>query len=167
MRIIKTIKFDTTNGLGVGYCIFISGCRNNCKGCFQPETHSFNVGRLYTKPVKQELLKEIDNQFYDRVTLLGGEPLEPENQPDLLDLIHEIKKLNKKIWLYSGCYYEDILKPEHRFNTKYLTEILSLIDVFIDGPFIESQKNLTLKFKGSENQHVYIMKNGKPINQIL
>lgn len=168
MYIGQVMRADTANGIGIRISVFVSGCRNHCKGCFQPETWNFNYGYEYTEDIKRDILKELQNSFYDGITVLGGEPLEPENQKDVLELIREVKKLNKTVWLYTGCVYEqDIVADNGRCRTEYIDELLNNVDVLVDGPFEEDKKNIELKFRGSENQRLIAMRQTRQSGDVV
>ena len=151
------IKYcDVANGLGVRTVLFVSGCRNRCKGCFQPETWNFQYGKEFDYEIREELLHSLEPDYVKGLTLLGGDPFEPENQKELLPFIKEVKAMypTKDIWAYTGY----VLDKDLTFGGKCFTEdtdaLLSLIDVLVDGPFILQQKDMMLKFKGSRNQRV-------------
>ncbi len=162
MNICKVITHDIANGTGIRLSVFVSGCKNHCKGCFQPETWDFNYGKKYTKDIEDKIISELNKPYYAGITILGGEPMELENQEDVLKLIKRVKSdcQNKTIWLYTGyILFEDILSKDGKRNTVYSEEIIKLIDVIVDGPFIEEEKDLTLDFRGSKNQKImYIVK---------
>lgn len=152
-----TIKYnDIANGLGVRTSLFVSGCTHYCKGCFNSEAWDFAYGKPFTEEVEQEILNSLKSEFNDGLSLLGGEPFEPQNQAALLPFLRKVKKAfpNKTIWCYTGYVLEsDLLKPS-RAKTTHTKEMLSYIDILVDGPFIEEQKNISLRFKGSENQRI-------------
>ena len=148
--------FSIENGEGVRVALFISGCRHHCKGCFQAQTWDFSFGSEFTKEVEDQLIAMLKHERIDGLTILGGEPLEPENQPTILALIERVRKElpNKTIWLYTGS----ILGQDKKLNKNHLDgitdKILSKLDVLVDGPFIEQKKNLALTFRGSTNQRI-------------
>ena len=150
-------KHDIANGRGVRVSLFVSGCRHHCKGCFNPETWSFTYGKEYTSQTEREILTALEPHYIEGLSLLGGEPFEPENQPDLLKLLKRVRKEfpDKTIWCYSGYTFEELsgLIPSPAF-TNITKEMLSLIDVLVDGEFVEAKKNISLKFRGSENQRI-------------
>lgn len=150
---------DIANGEGIRVSLFVSGCRNCCKGCFNSQTWDFSFGEPYTEQTKEKILQLMAPEHITGLTLLGGEPFEPENQRELLPLLREAKKRypNKDIWAYSGCVLEtDILAG--RAHCEATDEMLSLIDVLVDGPFILEKKNISLKYRGSENQRIIDVK---------
>lgn len=150
---------DIANGTGVRISLFVSGCRNRCKGCFQPETWDFSYGTLYTKETTQQILKMLAPDYIDGLTLLGGDPFEPENQPEVLDLMRQCKERypQKTIWLYTGYRYETLRSGTGHPCCTCTEEMLSLIDVLVDGKFVEELKNISLSFRGSSNQRLIDM----------
>lgn len=153
-------KYDIANGQGVRISLFVSGCTNHCKNCFQPETWNFQFGQPYTKETEQDILDFLDNSFVQGLSLLGGEPFEPENQRELVHLCRKVKEQHpdKDIWCYTGFVLDQDLLDGGRKHCEVTDELLSYIDVLVDGPFIEEKKNITLKFRGSENQRVIDVK---------
>lgn len=157
----SAIKYtDIANGLGVRTVLFVSGCRNRCKGCFQPETWSFTNGSVFDKEAEDAIIMSLKPVYIKGLTLLGGDPFEPENQAGLIGLVRRVKKEcpDKDIWAYTGYLLDKDLVPEGKKYTDITEELLSYIDVLVDGPFVEEQKSLSLKFKGSSNQRVIDMK---------
>ncbi|MBE5744064.1 MAG: anaerobic ribonucleoside-triphosphate reductase activating protein [Clostridiales bacterium] len=156
-----TIKYnDIANGTGVRTSLFVSGCTHKCKGCFNSEAWDFNYGKPFDKDVQEKILASIDNYFIDGLSLLGGEPFEPENQIELYPFLLEFKKRfpNKTIWCYTGYLFDKELLGNSRANISITKDMLSLIDVLVDGRFIEAQKNISLQFRGSENQRIIDVK---------
>ncbi|MBQ2643141.1 MAG: anaerobic ribonucleoside-triphosphate reductase activating protein [Eubacterium sp.] len=150
---IKT--YDVANGPGIRVSLFVSGCTHKCKGCFNEEAWDFDYGEPFTDEVLQKLIDAASFGAYRGLTFLGGEPLDPQNQADVLKTAKAFKEAypDKDIWLFSGYTYEYIMK-EMVGKLPETEEILSLLDVLVDGPFIEEQKNLMLLFRGSENQRL-------------
>ena len=165
-----TIKYnDIANGIGVRTTLFVSGCTHHCKGCFNSVAWDFMYGEPFTEDVENAILKSLDTEFNDGLTLLGGEPFEPQNQAVLLPFLKKVKKAfpNKTIWCYTGYIMDtDLLKPS-KAKTVHTKEMLSLIDVLVDGPFIEEQKNISLRFKGSENQRIIDVKESLKQNKVV
>lgn len=153
-------KTDIANGPGVRVSLFVSGCTHHCRECFNPETWDFTYGEEYTDQVTAEILEALSPDYIQGITILGGEPFEPSNQSALLPLYREIRKRypGKNIWVYSGYTLEQDLLAESRARTEITDEILSLIDVLVDGEFVPEQKNISLKFRGSENQRIIRLK---------
>ncbi|MBQ3234608.1 MAG: anaerobic ribonucleoside-triphosphate reductase activating protein [Clostridia bacterium] len=156
-----TIKFnDIANGTGVRTSLFVSGCTHKCKGCFNSEAWDFNYGKPFTSEIEEEILKSVDNYFIDGLSLLGGEPFEPENQKVLYPFLKKFKERypDKDIWCYTGYLLDKELLGESRAKIDITYDMLSLIDVLVDGRFIEAQKNISLNFRGSENQRIINLK---------
>ena len=153
-----TIKWtDIANGEGVRVSLFVSGCTHRCKGCFNSEAWDFKYGNPFTKEVENTIIASLEGEFNDGLSLLGGEPFEPKNQKALRPFLEKVKALypDKSIWCYTGYILEkDLLSPNGKAHTEDTIKMLSLIDVLVDGPFIEEQKNISLRFKGSENQRI-------------
>jgi anaerobic ribonucleoside-triphosphate reductase activating protein len=150
-------KFDTANGLGVRVSIFVSGCTHHCKGCFNAMTWDFNYGQLFTEETEAEILEACAPDYINGLTLLGGEPWEPDNQRGLINLLRRFKFLypNKNIWSYSGFLFDTEIKdPNGRAHTEVTDEMLSYIDVLVDGRFVLELKDISLRFKGSSNQRI-------------
>ena len=150
---------DSANGIGIRVSLFDSGCTNKCKGCFQPETWNFNYGQEYTKVTEDFIIKELSKAYYTGLTILGGEPFEPSNQKELINLIRRVKEEcpGKTIWMYTGFTYDrDLVTGGCRY-TEVTDEILDSIDILVDGRFEEELKNITLNFRGSSNQRIIDM----------
>ena len=149
-------EYDIANGEGVRITLFVSGCTNHCFNCFQPETWDFNFGQPYTKETEEKILKFLDNKLSAGLTLLGGDPFEFSNQEELVKLCRLVKEKypEKNIWAYTGFILDQDLLEGGKRHGPYTDEMLSYIDVLVDGPFVDDKKNLMLKFRGSENQRV-------------
>lgn len=147
---------DIANGVGVRVSLFVSGCRNRCKNCFQPETWDFNYGKPFDEQTEEKLIKMLAPSYINGLTVLGGEPMEPENQRALLPFLKKVKAAypQKTIWLYTGFTLEELRSPDCRAHTGYTEEILKLLTVLVDGRFVEEKKNISLRFRGSENQRL-------------
>lgn len=161
-------KCDIANGVGVRTVLFVSGCTHHCKGCFQPETWNFDYGESYTKETEDEIIESLKPDYVDGITLLGGEPFEPENQRELVKLLRRIKKeLPKKtVWSFSGYTYEE-LTGDSRAVCEVTNEMLSMLDVLVDGEFIEAKRNISLRFRGSENQRLIDMNKTRKEGKIV
>ena len=165
-----TIKFnDIANGLGVRTSLFVSGCTHRCKNCFNSEAWDFNYGKPFTKEVENEIINSLKNSFVDGLSLLGGEPFEPQNQKALLPFLERVKKEvpSKNIWCYTGYLFDSELLKNSRAKTEYTNKMLELIDVLVDGKFIEELKDITLLFKGSSNQRVIDVKKSLKQNKVI
>lgn len=151
---------DIANGKGVRVTLFVSGCRNHCKNCFQPETWDFNYGELYTDETEEYIIKLLSKPYIQGLTILGGEPLEPENQQGLIGLLRRVKLEcpEKDIWCYTGYTIEQITADGTKCRCDVTDELLSMIDVLVDGRFVEELKDITLKFRGSSNQRIIDVK---------
>lgn len=153
----STIKnCDIANGIGVRISIFVSGCTNHCKNCFQPETWDFNYGEPFTDETENMIVDMMKPSYINGLTILGGEPMEPKNQSGVKKLVDRIRSEypKKSIWIYSGFTYEDIINPGAYPNTEYTMDILTKIDVLVDGRFDQSLASPALKFRGSSNQRI-------------
>lgn len=148
-------KTDIANGPGVRVSLFVSGCRNRCKGCFNPETWDFNYGEKFTDDTIKEIIDALSPDHITGLSILGGEPLDTYNMDKLVKLCLEVRRVypNKTIWVYTGYTYEKV------WTYAYL--LLRLCDVLVDGPYMESQKDISLKFRGSKNQRIIDLKNTK------
>lgn len=152
-----TIKWrDIANGPGVRLSVFVSGCRHHCKGCFNPETWSFTYGEEYTKEVEDQILEFLGKGYIKGLSLLGGEPFEPENQPSMLSLTTRAKELypEKTIWCYSGYTLDQDILPGKLGDKEVTHALIRNIDVLVDGEFHEDEKDLSLRFRGSRNQRI-------------
>ena len=160
MHIGEIITSDCANGLGIRLSVFVSGCTIHCKGCFQPQTWDFEYGQTYTDLIEDYIIRELNKPQYKGITLLGGEVFEPSNQAGVIGLIRKVRKEcpGRDIWIYTGYVYDRDLVPGGRRYTDVTDEILDSIDVLVDGPFVEAQKNLSLRFRGSANQRILDMR---------
>ena len=146
---------DIADGPGVRVSLFVSGCRNHCSGCFQPETWDFDYGKPFTRETEDEIIKALRPSWIQGLSILGGDPMEPENQEALIPFLQRVRKElpDKDIWLYTGYRVESVSG----------SPMLDLVDVIVDGPFIEAEKDAGLAFRGSRNQRIIRLKGGKPI----
>ena len=152
-----TIKnCDIANGEGVRVSLFVSGCTHHCHNCINPETWSFSYGSPFDEQAQSKLLTLLSPDYIDGLSLLGGEPFEPDNQRALVPFLKKVRAQypGKTIWCYTGYTLEFDLLSESRARCECTDEMLSLIDVLVDGEFIEAQKNISLAFRGSENQRL-------------
>ena len=150
-------KCDIANGIGVRVTLFVSGCTNHCEDCFQPQTWAFDYGKPFTDETKAEIFAELDKPFVNGLTVLGGEPFEPRNQRELLPLLREVKERypGKTIWCFTGFRLDDeLLKDGSYPRCEATDEMLSYIDILVDGRFMKELKDISLQFRGSRNQRV-------------
>lgn len=152
-----TIKnCDISNGPGVRVSLFVSGCTHRCKGCFNEVAWDFEYGEAFTEEVEDRILEMLKPDYIKGLTLLGGEPFEPQNQGPLVHFLRKVKALypEKSIWAFSGYLFDRDLLPGNLSDPAITKEFLSYLDVLVDGPFIESRKDLMLRFRGSDNQRL-------------
>ena len=166
-----TIKdTDIANGEGVRISLFVSGCTHHCKNCFNKETWDFNYGQEFTQEVQDNLIQMLSPSYISGLTLLGGEPMEPQNQEGLLPFIKKVKETfgnTKTIWCYTGYIFDKDLKQGGRAYTPNTDKLLNCYDVLVDGPFVESLKDISLKFRGSSNQRIIDVKKSLQQNQVV
>ena len=160
-------KCDIANGEGIRVSLFVSGCRNRCKGCFQPETWDFCYGREFDNEAENEIFSALTNPAVRGLTILGGEPMEPENQEALLPFLLRFKARfpDKTLWLYTGNTLEE-LRGDHRNHTENTEEILALVDILVDGRYDEKKYSLGLRFRGSKNQRIIDMNRTRMAGEI-
>lgn len=159
MNYAKINKNDIANGIGIRVTLFVSGCTHFCKGCFNQEAWDFEFGEPFTEAVQNELLEALNQSYISGLTLLGGEPMEPQNQRALLPFLKDMKEKypQKTVWCYSGYTLEE-LTGNSRARCEVTDEMLSLIDVLVDGEFVEELKDISLRFRGSANQRLIDLK---------
>lgn len=165
------IKYnDIANGPGVRVTLFVSGCTHRCKNCFNEIAWDFNYGKPFTKDTENDILKACESDYISGVSVLGGEPFEPENQLALIDFLEKFREKfpQKNIWCYSGYVYEQIIGeyPARCFTDKS-KRLLDLIDVLVDGKFVEELHSLMLKFRGSSNQRIIDLNKTRTENKIV
>lgn len=176
MRYAQIRSMDISNGEGVGVSLFVQGCPFHCKNCFNSETWDFNGGKEWTEKTKNKFMELIDRPYIKRVSFLGGECLADQNLDVVLDLIKEISISfpEKTIWLYTGYELSEIVKQEQYEKVSGIPsvwskrwEIISNVDVLVDGEYIDEQKDLTLKWRGSKNQRVIDAKQSLAQNKVV
>lgn len=176
MRYAQIRSMDISNGEGVGVSLFVQGCPFHCFNCFNSETWDFNGGKEWTEEIKDKFMKIIDRPYIKRVSFLGGECLAEQNLDGVLDLIKEIRISfpKKTIWLYTGYELSEIVKQEQYEKVSGIPnvwskrwEIISNVDVLVDGEYIDEQKDLTLKWRGSKNQRVIDAKQSLAQNKVV
>ncbi len=159
---------DIANGPGVRVSLFVSGCTHHCLGCFQPETWNFSYGQPFIEKTQKLIFSMLEPDYIDGLTILGGEPLEPANQRELLPFVEIVRRElpDKTIWVYSGFTFEELRARTGEY--KAVTEsLLSQIDILVDGPFIEAKKDLNLKFCGSSNQRLIDLRKTEAAGKIV
>jgi len=168
MNYAEIKKTDIANGAGVRVSLFVSGCRHHCPDCFNACTWDFGYGTPFTSETEDMIMKYLSPDYISGLTLIGGEPFEPENQRQLLLLTERVKKElpHKDIWCYSGFTFEEILKGS-RAATEYSRALLQNIDVLVDGRFERDKKDIRLKFRGSTNQRIIDIKQTLLQNKIV
>ena len=169
MNIGEIIIDDCANGEGLRVSLFVSGCTNHCKGCFQPETWDFNFGEPYTSETEDYIIEELSNPYYSGLTILGGEPFEQSNQREIVKLIRRMKKElpERDLWIYTGFTYDrDLVEGGCRY-IECTDEILDNTDILVDGRFVLELRNLMLKFRGSENQRIINMRETRKKGKVI
>lgn len=153
-------KHDVANGTGVRVSLFVSGCTHRCKGCFNAEAWDFSYGSLYTEETEREIIEALAPSYIAGFSLLGGEPFEPANQRALTGLLQRVRREypQKTVWCYTGYLFDKDLAAGGRAFTEVTEEMLSRIDILVDGEFVEAKKDLKLKFRGSSNQRIIDVK---------
>lgn len=153
-------KCDIANGEGVRVSLFVSGCTHHCQGCFNQDTWDFEYGKEYTEETEREILNALSPSYINGLTILGGEPFEPQNQKTLVRLLKRVREQfpEKNIWCYSGYLFDRELLRESRARCEFTDEMLSMIDVIVDGRFVEKLKDIRLVFRGSSNQRLINVK---------
>lgn len=162
-------KCDVANGTGVRVSLFVSGCTHHCKGCFNAETWDFNFGNEFTTAQEDEIIELLKPNYIRGFSLLGGEPFEPSNQRVLVKLLKKIKEAypEKTVWCYTGYLLDDELLAESRARCEVTDEMLSYIDILVDGEFKEDLKDLKLRFRGSSNQRIIDLKETLSSHEIV
>ena len=150
---------DIANGEGVRVTLFVSGCTHRCKGCFNPDQWDFDYGELFTREVEDRILKDLEPSYIAGLSILGGESMEPSNQRVLVPFLRRFREKfgqTKTLWVYTGCVLEELRgeRGESRWRTEATDELLAMIDVLVDGPFVEREKDISLAFRGSANQRI-------------
>ena len=163
---IKTYSIE--NGTGVRVSLFVSGCTHHCKDCFNEQAWDFEYGNPVTADTENAVIEALAPDYMAGITLLGGEPMEPVNQRGLLPLLKRIRKElpQKTVWAYTGYVYEDLLEGG-RAHCEVTEELLSLCDILVDGPFIAEKKNISLRFRGSENQRIIDLKATRETGKVV
>lgn len=161
-------KVDIANGEGVRVSVFVSGCRHHCKGCFNQIAWDFKYGKEFNDQTIDEIIKDMDHDYIEGLSLLGGEPLEPENQGGLAKLVERVKEKypNKNIWCYTGFDFEKDVMGKMCKESQMTKKLVSNLDVIVDGKFDETQMDKTLRFRGSRNQRIIDVQESMKENHI-
>ena len=162
-------QYDVANGPGVRVSVFVSGCTHYCKGCFNKEAWDFDYGLPFTEETIRMVVKYMEPPYVKGLTVLGGEPLEPQNQPAVLAMLRKVKEAypEKSVWMFSGYDYEKDILGRMWNEIPETKEILSCLDVLVDGEFVEELKNLSLRFKGSSNQRTILVQESLKAGQVI
>ena len=162
-------QYDVANGLGIRVSLFVSGCTHHCKNCFNKETWDFQYGNPFTEDEIHMILDYLKPSYVSGLSLLGGEPFEPENQEGLLPLVRKVKEVypEKDIWCYTGYLLDEDICGKMLDHVPETRELLSYIDILIDGPFVEERKKLKIRFRGSDNQRIIDVKKTREAGKII
>ncbi len=162
-------NFDIANGEGVRVSLFVSGCTHHCKNCFNPETWNFDFGKPFTAETENLIIDELAPEYINGLSLLGGEPFEPSNQASLLPFLRRVKELypDKTVWCYTGYLFDKELLSPSRARCEHTDEMLSMIDVLVDGEFVQELYNISLQFRGSSNQRIIDVKKSLALGETV
>ena len=163
-------KCDIANGVGVRTVLFVSGCTNHCEECFQPETWDFEYGKVFDADVEKELIESVQPAYINGITLLGGEPFEPANQRELVKFLRKFRQEcpGKTVWCFTGFVYDKELLVDGSYPRCEVTdEMLSMIDVLVDGRYVKALRNISLRFRGSENQRIIDLNTTRDAGEIV
>ena len=160
---------DIANGIGVRVTLFVSGCTNRCEGCFQPETWDFQYGQPFTSETEDTILDMLSPGYICGLTLLGGDPFEPSNQRALVPFLHRVRERypEKTVWAFTGFLYEDLLREGSHPCCEVTDEMLGMIDVLVDGPYVDRLKDIALRFRGSANQRLIDMNKTRRAGEVV
>ena len=169
MNYAQILTCDMANGPGMRVSLFVSGCTHHCRGCFNEVAWPFDYGEKFDRETENRLLEAVKPSYYQGMTLLGGEPFEPVNQKGLISFLRRYKEEypDKDLWAFTGYIYDQDLVPGGRAFTDVTDEMLSYVDVLVDGPFMEDRKDITLLYKGSSNQRTIDMKQSRQEGKII
>lgn len=169
MRYASIKKCDVANGTGIRVSLFVSGCHHHCKGCFNTDAWDFNYGNDFTEQTQEKILEALDKDYIQGLSLLGGEPLEYVNQKGLLPLVKKVKQRfpNKTIWCYTGYLFDDEVMGQMYNKWPETKELISNLDIIVDGKYDENLRDLNLKFKGSSNQRIIDVQKTLAKNEIV
>lgn len=149
--------------------LFVSGCTHHCKNCFNPETWNFDFGKPFTAETENLIIDELAPEYINGLSLLGGEPFEPSNQASLLPFLRRVKELypDKTVWCYTGYLFDSELLSPSRARCEHTDEMLSMIDVLVDGEFVQELYNISLQFRGSSNQRIIDVKKSLALDETI
>ena len=169
MNYAKIKWFDISNGPGVRVSLYVSGCRNHCKNCFNPETWDFCYGEPFTKEVEDSIIKGMTPDYIKGITLLGGDPFEPENAEVLAPFMERLRKKfpKKSFWCFTGYDYDADLLTGKKGDINTVMRLLNCLDVLVDGKFVEELKDLNLRFRGSSNQRIIMVQSSLKKDEIV
>ncbi|MBE6541685.1 MAG: anaerobic ribonucleoside-triphosphate reductase activating protein [Ruminococcaceae bacterium] len=159
---------DIANGPGVRVSLFVSGCTNHCENCFQPQTWDFHFGKEFTAETEEYIIELLKPAYIKGITILGGEPFEPQNQHALLPFVKKVRETypTKTVWFFSGFTYEELTSDGTHPRCEVTDELLALGDVLVDGRYVEKLRNISLRFRGSENQRLIDLKKTRECGEI-
>jgi len=162
-------QYDVANGIGVRVSLFVSGCTHHCKDCFNKETWDFNYGNPFTEKEIDDIISFLEPGYISGLSLLGGEPMEPSNQEGLLPLLRKVHEVypNKNIWCYSGYLFDRDIVGRMCKESEVTRELLSYIDILVDGEFVTERKNLKVNFRGSDNQRIIDVKKSLEAGEVI
>ena len=162
-------QYDIANGIGVRVSLFVSGCTHHCKGCFNPETWDFNFGKPFTENEIEKILSYLKPDYVAGLSLLGGEPLEPENQEWVLKLLRRVHECypEKNVWCYSGYLFDEDILGRMCKESEVTRELIQYLDILVDGEFVEEKKNLKINFRGSDNQRIIDVKKSLEAGEVV
>lgn len=160
---------DIANGEGVRVTLFVSGCTNRCPGCFQPQTWDFSYGEPFTAETEEKILSMLAPEYINGLTLLGGDPFEPQNQRVLTPFVKRVRETYpwKNVWAFTGFTLEELRREGSHPRCEVTDELLGMIDILVDGRFVEALKDIRLRFRGSSNQRIIDMNRTREVGEII
>lgn len=161
--------YDVANGIGIRVSLFVSGCTHHCKECFNKETWDFNYGKPFTRKEEEEIIRYLEPDYIAGLSLLGGEPMEPRNQEGILPLLRQVREKypKKTIWCYTGYLFDKDIMEKMYPSSEITKEIISYLDILVDGEFINERKNLQINFRGSDNQRIIDVKESLRTGEVI
>ncbi len=162
-------QYDVANGIGVRVSLFVSGCTHACEGCFNKEAWDFNYGKPFTEKEIDDIISYMSPSYVSGLSLLGGEPMEPQNQEGILPLLRRVHETypEKTVWMYTGYLFDEDILGRMCKESEISREIISYIDILVDGPFILARKNLKVNFRGSDNQRIIDVKKSLETGEVI